>query len=59
MVNAPMPINMSINAFTFDSEGKPFVEGRIYSWNNGAQQARFHNGSWEPVKVPNDACKTN
>ena len=52
LVPAPMPLNPSLTT----SDGKPVVEGNIYSWSDGSK-ARFHNGAWEPVQIYNDACK--
>ena len=51
-VPAPMPLNPSF----IDKDGNPYTEGSIYHWPDGSQ-AKFKNGAWEPVQVPNDACK--
>jgi hypothetical protein len=48
-----MPINPSM----FSSDGKPVVEGQTYTWPDSTQ-ARFHNGTWEAVKIPNNACQS-
>jgi hypothetical protein len=52
-VDAPMPVSPSM----VTSDGEPVVEGRSYRWDNGSQ-ARFRNGAWEAVKIPNDACQS-
>ncbi len=52
LVPAPMPLNPSLTT----SAGKPVVEGNTYSWPDGSK-AKFHNGAWEPVQIPNDVCK--
>lgn len=54
LVDAPMPMNPANTT----SDGKPVVEGMIYTWENGSQ-ARFHNGKWEAVQVPNRICEGN
>jgi len=51
-VPASMPLHPSLTT----SDGKPVVEGFTYTWSDGSQ-ARFHDGGWESVQVPNDACK--
>jgi len=54
MIDAPMPTGGPIPMVT--SDGKPVVEGQIYLWDEG-RQARFRNGTWEPVQIPNNACQ--
>ena len=53
LVDAPMPSNPGMST----SDGNPVVEGQSYTWGDGTQ-ARFHNGRWEPVQIPNAACQT-
>jgi hypothetical protein len=52
MVPAPMPRNPTMTS----SDGKPVVEGNVYTWSDGSK-ARLHNGAWEAVRVPNDVCR--
>jgi hypothetical protein len=51
-VDAPMPTNPGM----FTSDGKPVVEGLSYTWDDGTH-ARFRNGKWEAVQIPNNACQ--
>jgi hypothetical protein len=51
-VTARTPLNPTM----LDKDGKRPIEGATYTWSDGSQ-ARFHNGQWEPVEVPNDVCK--
>jgi hypothetical protein len=53
LVEAPMPINPP----TYTSDGMPVVEGLIYTWDDG-RKARFRNGTWEAVQIPNNACQS-
>lgn len=40
-----------------DADGKPFQEGNVYTWADGAE-AQFLNGKWVEVMGPNTACRT-
>ncbi len=53
LVDAPMPSNPGM----LTSDGSPVVEGQSYTWGDGTQ-ARFHNGKWEAVQIPNNACQS-
>jgi hypothetical protein len=53
LVDAPMPSNPSM----FDRDGKAVVDGLIYTWGDGTK-ARFHDGKWEAVQIPNNACQS-
>ena len=53
LVDAPMPSNPSM----VSSDGKPVIDGQIYTWSDGTR-ARFHNGKWEAVQIPNNACQS-
>jgi len=53
MVTAPMP---PYPLPTTTSDGKPIPEGYIIVSSMG-YRAKYHNGTWEPVMIPNDICK--
>jgi hypothetical protein len=57
-VDAPMPASGAENMSDRDSDGKPLVEGVIYTWDNGAE-ARWQNGKWLPVKIKNRVCESD
>jgi hypothetical protein len=56
-VDAPMPSGTD-NMSDKDSDGKPFVEGNIYNWDDGTE-ARWHGGKWLPVKIKNSVCESD
>ncbi len=51
MIDAPMPSNPSL----IDGNGKPYLNGTVYRWTDGSQ-AKWQDGRWQAVQVPNDAC---
>lgn len=52
---APMPYYLPDIEKNADIDGKPYTDGNIYTWENGAK-AKLVNGKWAPVKLTN-ACK--
>jgi len=47
---APFPNNAPDPSLALDTEGKPFVGGRIYTWPDGSK-AELVEGKWKPVRL--------
>ena len=52
---APFPSYIPDPKVDLDVDGKPFVNGRIYTWFDGSK-AELVGDKWKPVKIAN-ACK--
>lgn len=52
---APMPYYLPDVEKNADINGKPYIEGNIYTWENGAK-AKLVKGKWAPVLL-SSACK--
>jgi len=52
---APMPYYLPDIEKNADVNGKAYVDGQIYTWENGAK-AKLVNGKWAPVALAS-ACK--
>jgi hypothetical protein len=56
--DAPMPSPTTNDMSDKDSDGKPFVEGHIYNWDDGTE-ARWAGGKWQSVKIKNRVCESD